>query len=438
MIEAPDLDNECRSVTDGEIAVVNLDSARRRSWDRLARDPMLDGTAERVVEEEQMTLQFMSDVSALDRLEMLCNCLGQLDATSARTALVQAQVASTTHRFADARRHLAQACYAGASQEAIDHFLLAIDQACGVRLDAVLEVRRDNAARSNSLENLVPLGALLADLHEFAEADHVYRRALQAYQDVSPFGLAWVCFQLGVLWGELVPAPQTNRAADWYRNAIAYVPAYVKARVHLAEIHLRRDEPKDAQELLTAAVASGDPEVCWRLGEAMAAQGEFAEAEAQLAAARSGFETLLSRHLLAFADHGAEFYASSGNDAHKALALARVNVENRPTLPRRRADGCNSLAGPVFLCAEGERSTRMKVTRRTFLVGAGVFAASPVLANVSSTAREGARTLPLLPSADLANGTGLVFKIDGWSERDSHARDEMWFTFNQSWRTAWR
>jgi len=80
----------------------------------------------------------------------------------------------------------------------------------------------------------------------------------------------------------------------------------------------------------------------------------------------------------------------------------------------------------------------MKVTRRTFLVGAGVFAASPVLANVSSTAREGARTLPLLRSADLANGTGLVFKIDGWSERDSHARDEMWFTFNQSWRTAWR
>ena len=80
----------------------------------------------------------------------------------------------------------------------------------------------------------------------------------------------------------------------------------------------------------------------------------------------------------------------------------------------------------------------MKVTRRTFLVGASVFAASPVLANVSSTAREGARTLPLLPSADLTTGTGLVFKIDGWSEHDAHARDEMWFTFNQSWRTAWR
>jgi len=347
MIETTDLDDECRSVTDGEIAVLNLESARRRSWDRLAGDPMHAGTAERVVEEEQMTLQFMSDVVALDRLELLGNYLGQFDSTSARTALVQAQVASTTHRFADARRRLAQACHAGAPQEAIDRLLLAIDQACGARLPAVLEVRRRNAARSDSLEHLVPLGALLADLREFAEADRVYRRALLVYQDVSPFGLAWVCFQLGVLWGELVPEPRLSRAADWYRKAIAYLPAYVKARVHLAEILLRNGNAGDAENLLTPAVTSGDPEVCWRLGETKAAQGRFCEAEAQLAAARSGFETLLGRHLLAFADHGAEFYAGSGNDVHRALALARANVANRPT-PRavEQAHAIARLAAP--------------------------------------------------------------------------------------------
>ena len=80
----------------------------------------------------------------------------------------------------------------------------------------------------------------------------------------------------------------------------------------------------------------------------------------------------------------------------------------------------------------------MKVTRRTFLVDAGILAASPVLANLLSTAQESMRALPPLPSADLANGTGLVFKIDGWSARDSQARDEVWVTFNQSWRAAWR
>jgi len=41
---------------------------------------------------------------------------------------------------------------------------------------------------------------------------------------------------------------------------------------------------------------------------------------------------LLEQHLLAFADHGAEFYAGSGNDAARALDLARTNVANRPTL----------------------------------------------------------------------------------------------------------
>ena len=79
----------------------------------------------------------------------------------------------------------------------------------------------------------------------------------------------------------------------------------------------------------------------------------------------------------------------------------------------------------------------MKMARRAFLVGAGVFAASPVLAHLLSSADEVAHALPPLP-AGAANGTGLVFKIDGWSARDSGAGDEMWFSLNRSWRTAWR
>jgi hypothetical protein len=47
--------------------------------------------------------------------------------------------------------------------------------------------------------------------------------------------------------------------------------------------------------------------------------------------ARSGFDQLLERHLLVFADHAAEFYAGSVNDCRRALELARTNVANRPT-----------------------------------------------------------------------------------------------------------
>jgi hypothetical protein len=64
----------------------------------------------------------------------------------------------------------------------------------------------------------------------------------------------------------------------------------------------------------------------------LASQKRYAEAEVHMQAAQFGFEALLERHLLAFADHGAEFYAGSGNNWRRALNLARVNVANRPTL----------------------------------------------------------------------------------------------------------
>jgi hypothetical protein len=82
--------------------------------------------------------------------------------------------------------------------------------------------------------------------------------------------------------------------------------------------------PPDRQNLLQRAagpyiLVSGDPEVSWRLADVMAGQGKVTEAEAHMLAAHRGYERLLERHLLAFADHGAEFFAGSGNDALRAL-----------------------------------------------------------------------------------------------------------------------
>jgi hypothetical protein len=106
----------------------------------------------------------------------------------------------------------------------------------------------------------------------------------------------------------------------------------VKARVHLAEIYSHDNRTGEAEALLIPALAAGDPEVNWRLADVFSASGRFAAAEEQMQSARAGFENLLERHLLAFADHGAEFYSGSGGDAGKALELARINAANRPTL----------------------------------------------------------------------------------------------------------
>jgi tetratricopeptide (TPR) repeat protein len=332
MIEAPELLSDFPRATDGDIAVNNLASARRQSWSRFWQDPARPGIAEYLVEQEQFTAQCVGDLNALERLDGLVHELDRVSPNVMRTALIHAQVASMGHRFAEARDYLAQAEVHGVPSADINRLSLSIDQACGTRLDSVLEARRRLAAESGRLEDLVPLGGLLADLREFDEADCVYQQALSGYQDVSPFAVAWVCFQLGVLWGELAPEKQSSRAAQWYRKAIDYLPCYVKARVHLSEIYLSSEQSNVAEALLIPALSSGDPEVNWRLADVMIKTGRLADSQTQLQSARSGFETILDKHLLAFADHGAEFYSGSGNDSRRAFELAKVNLANRPTL----------------------------------------------------------------------------------------------------------
>jgi tetratricopeptide (TPR) repeat protein len=241
-------------------------------------------------------------------------------------------VAANAHRFAEARRCLERITNCAEVSVTANRLSLNIDQACGSQLESLLDARQKMAEESGRLEDLAPLGALYADLGEFNEADRIYQRALREYQDTSPFAVAWVCFQLGVLWGELLPECRLIQAAHWYEKAIQYLPGYVKARVHMAEIYLHWDLAGEAKALLIPAVASGDPEVSWRLGDALIAMEKFAEAEEQMQAARSGFETLLGKHLLAFADHGAEFYAGSGNNPQRAFELASINLANRQTL----------------------------------------------------------------------------------------------------------
>jgi tetratricopeptide (TPR) repeat protein len=376
MIAEPEIDLRY-PLTDGNIAANNLESARRQSWSRFWQDPHRAGIAEYIVEQEQFTAQYVGDLGALERLDALVRQLERVGADEMRPALIHTQVASMGHRFAQAREYLAQAEVHGAPQVDVNRLKLSIDQACGTNLESVLEARRKMAAESERLEDLVPLGGLLADLREFEEADRVYRQALSEYQDVSPFAVAWVCFQLGALWGELVPEPQPERAARWYQKAIEYLPCYVKARVHLSEIYMHSGNAADAEALLVPAVSSGDPEVNWRLADVLAAMERHEEAEAQMQAARSGFETLLNKYLLAFADHGAEFYSGSGNDLQRAFELAMVNLANRPTL-RAFEQAYKTAIG----AGETQAASELLISARKRWGGTDGFGRSPLAAAV--------------------------------------------------------
>ncbi len=318
--------------TDGQIATINLFSARDQSWNRFWRMPQRSGTAELIIEQEQFAAQFCGDLEAFDRMETLVCELAALEPEAAPTFLIAAQVACATHRFSEARSSLQQAVAKGAAADATDRLALAIDQATGENLHRVLAARRERAAQPGSWGELIPLGALLADLGEFDEAERIYHQALQEYPDLSPFALAWLCFQLGMLWGETASEADPERAARWYRSAIDYLPGYVKARVHLAEILLDAQRHAEARALLEPVIQSVDPEVPWRLADEAACSGDSAREAQYLHTAHQGFETLLSKHLLAFADHGAAFYTGSGGDPVRAFDLAKLNLANRPTL----------------------------------------------------------------------------------------------------------
>jgi tetratricopeptide (TPR) repeat protein len=320
------------TATDGTIAVTNLQSARLQSWSRFWHAPDRPGLAETLVEQELLTAQFCGDLHALDRLQTLADQLARAQPEAASTILVAAQVACAAHRFVEAGAALALAITRGAPADAAGRLSLTLAQATGTDLPRVLAARRERASYPGCWEELIPLAALLTDLGEFEQAECTYRRALREYRDVSPFALAWVCFELGALWGERVPEPRAELAARWYRTAIDYLPCYVKARVHLAEILLDRGKSGEAEDVLRPAQPSGDPEVYWRLADVATASARPDEAAALMDAARAGFDALLASHPLAFADHAAEFYLAGGANPARAFELARINLASRPTL----------------------------------------------------------------------------------------------------------
>jgi hypothetical protein len=218
-----DLDDRSPSATDGEIAAINLESARRRAWLRFAQHPRRSGVAEDVVDKERLAAQFLGDLDALDRLDRLAWQFALVD-DSSRAALVQAEVASTAHRFGDARGHLAHAELRGGAREVIERHSLAIDQACGVELDNVLAARRRIATASSRLEDLVPSRRGACRSRALRRGGRRLSAGIRVVLRHLAVPLAWVCFQLGMLWGELLPAPDPDLAALWYRRAIATCP----------------------------------------------------------------------------------------------------------------------------------------------------------------------------------------------------------------------
>lgn len=245
--------------------------------------------------------------------------------------LVQrARVLQRLHRFDEALTLLADASdglagleptAAGRARAEIAAQLRAIDLARG-RADAVIA---SVDASPESFAGRVQRAAALKARGEREAATDAYASALDFWDGISPFAIAWIEFSIGEVW----VGHDDALARHHYERAVTVLPDFVKARVHLSELVAEQDGPEAAVEMLEPLRDVQDPEPLARTVEYLAADGPFEPAlQAQ---ARSRWRALLERHPLAFADHGAEFYLAAGDDAALALEWASRNLENRST-----------------------------------------------------------------------------------------------------------
>jgi tetratricopeptide (TPR) repeat protein len=233
------------------------------------------------------------------------------------------------HRFAEAEGEYDEAEKLGAADTRTKRASLHVAE--GRDLETALVVAKERVAKLPTLENYSVEAGAEAALGQFDAADEHYRDALATYHDVSPFPIAYVEFQRGVMWAEL--ANDRAKALPVYREAVRRLPQYVVANVHLAEIEFAEGQRESAEARLRPLEAqTEDPEPWARLGEMLlAAHPDDAHGHALIERARIRYEQLLAQQHLAFADHAAEFFAGPGHDAKRAVELARDNLALRQT-----------------------------------------------------------------------------------------------------------
>jgi tetratricopeptide (TPR) repeat protein len=314
--------------TSGAVAVANLDS--QIEWiRRTAHDTGDPASARQLAGLLLQRSTFRGTYDDLDELQVLSGLDVEGHPHEPAAWLGRAAFLAAVHRFDEARAALVRAEAAGAEAEAVDRARWVVDLATGMDPEGLVEGARHRRQAEPGLQSWADEAHALAAAGRFEEADSAYRAAQAHYRDVSPFPLAWLAFQRGVMWAESADRP--DLAAPLYREALRYLPSYVTAGVHLAEIEASAgDLPGAVGRLRAFAGASGDPEPMARLAEYLAGT-EPEEAARAAAVARARYAVLLTKHRAAFLDHAAEFHSGSGGDAELGLLLARENLALRPT-----------------------------------------------------------------------------------------------------------
>jgi tetratricopeptide (TPR) repeat protein len=313
-------------VTDGTIALLNLQA----QIEGLETDVRIGdaSTESRVGLIDLITLRGLI-LGHIADYQRAAEMAGQLvrDVGTGTAFVARARTRAVFHRFTDALDDIDRAERLGFDAESTNRDRAAIFQALG-RYDEALAIRKEAADRRTSFENVAALVGLYAERGDSDAAERLYAESRRRYRGVSPFPLALLDFQLGLMWMNKGRLDDARTSFDAARRR---VPAYAPAQGHLAEVEAELGETESAlARLHSLAASSDDPDYAAQLARILRDAGcsQF-RLWCLLAAAR--YDELVATHPKAFADHAAEFWLGTGADPDKALQLARMNIEIRKT-----------------------------------------------------------------------------------------------------------
>jgi tetratricopeptide (TPR) repeat protein len=335
--------------TSGDLALVNLQAQidgqqRQANAGRLA----VSGQVE-LIELVALRGHVLGRIADYEWAEELAEKLTRDAPADGVAFLARARMRATFHRFKDALTDLDGARGLAADAAVVDAERAAIFQAIG-RYEEALTFLRGAAERRADFESLGALAVLYAECGEIAAAERLFDESRDRYRGVSPFPLALLDFQRGLMW---LTQGDLQQARAWFSAAHRRLPAYAPAQGHLAEVEAALGEIEAALgRLRPLTISSDDPDYAAQLARILSEVGQLDEAREWRGRAAARYEELLARHPEAFADHAAEFWLQAGADPERALSLARKNLEVRQT-PRA-----------VGLLAQAIRATEASVQRQ--------------------------------------------------------------------------
>lgn len=319
------------ATTPGEVYLGNLNGQIHVLERKTAR---LDGTGAKMIAQGRLAVllyhrfRVEGRLADAERARRLMHEVVSADGSNPSDRLIYARILLGFHDFDGALEQVEAARAAGAVSGDADAVSEAVHRAMK------LPEEPGSHPDSDGYITAVQRAAVEIEHGRLSRATDLLRRAQELYRDTSPFPLAWIHVQQGVA---LLRAGDHEGARTFFAAAHERMPEYYVATEHLAETEGLLGNAERAARLYRDVTAQNDQPLFWHgLAGAEAALGNEAAAADAARRAKAGYEALLARHPVMYADHAIGFYIEIGQP-ERALELAQLNYRYRKDVAARLA-----------------------------------------------------------------------------------------------------